>query len=75
MTETARQTRDTGWTPPNGPISKDVFQSATELKSLIQRDMGTRTIEEANRICDSILGDSERIAELENAKVLGGING
>ena len=75
MTETARQTGNTGWTPPTGPISKDVFQAATELKSLIQRDMGIRTIEEANRICNSILGDSERIAELENVKVLGGING
>jgi hypothetical protein len=75
MAETARQTKDIGWTPPIGPISKDVFQAVTELKSLIQRDMETRTIEEANRLCDSILGDSERIFELEKTKMLGGING
>ncbi|MBI9081731.1 MAG: hypothetical protein JEY79_18570 [Pseudodesulfovibrio sp.] len=75
MKETARRTRNIGWTVPNGPISKDVFQTVTELKSLIQRNMGSRTIEEANRLCDSILSNAEHIAGLENAKMLGGING
>ena len=72
--ETRRQTGNQPW-PPTGLISSRIVSRALELKGLIQRDMAPRTIEEANRICDTIIKLTEQVEVLENAPLTGGYNG
>lgn len=74
--ETRRQTGNRPWPDtPKGVISGKIVRKALDLKGLIQRGMDSRTIEEANRVCDALIFDAETVAMLENAPLTGGYNG
>lgn len=57
-----------------GVIGSKMANYAIELKGLVQRDMASRTIEEANRLCDAIISEAERVEEMENAVLIGGFS-
>jgi hypothetical protein len=67
MSETARATGNGGWCRPEGPISKKIAAVSLELKSLVQRNMGAEAVERATNLCNSLLAESERVAELETS--------
>lgn len=70
--ETRRQTGNNGWSMPTGPVSRKIAARALELKGLIQRDMATQSVELANAICNRIIEDTEDVAVLETAPLIGG---
>lgn len=74
--DTRRQTGNQAW-PRNaqGIIGSKIAGQALALKGLIQRDMASRTIEEANRLCDAIITTAEQVETLEHAPLIGGANG
>ncbi|MBC17116.1 MAG: hypothetical protein CL942_08695 [Desulfovibrio sp.] len=76
MNDTRRQTQNQAW-PWNaqGLIGSKIAGQALALKGLIQRDMASRTIEEANRICDAIITTAEQVENLEHAPLIGGTHG
>lgn len=67
MDGTGRKTGNGPWRAPDGPVSRKVTGAALELKALIQRGMSAEDMEQATRLCNAILRESERVAELETS--------
>jgi hypothetical protein len=67
MNETSRKTGNGSWRAPVGPISRNISSAALELKALIQRGMSSEDMEQATQHCNTILCESERVAELETS--------
>jgi hypothetical protein len=68
-----RQTGNRAWPKDaQGVIGRDIANTAVALKGLIQRSMNTGDVEEANRLCNSIIDDAQRVEGLEGAAGIGG---
>jgi hypothetical protein len=67
MNETSRKTGNGPWRTPGGPISRNITNAALELKALNQRGMSAEDMEQATRLCNAIIHESERVAELETS--------
>jgi hypothetical protein len=68
-----RQTGNKSWPwDAKGVIGSKMAATALELKSIIQRDMGSQSIVEANRLCNAIINDAERVEGLENVILIRG---
>jgi hypothetical protein len=65
MSETARKTGNAGWTRPSGPISGNQARDVLKLKELLGPQMSHADLEEAMRRCNSLLAETERVAEME----------
>jgi hypothetical protein len=71
--DTRRQTGNQAW-PLNadGNIGRRIARLALDLKGLLQRDMASRTVTDANRLCDDIIAEAERVEGLETVAAFGG---
>lgn len=67
MSETARTTHNTGWTP-DGAISGDIMNCAARIRLLADK-LPSKLREEANEIASSVADGAMRVNGLENAIV------
>jgi hypothetical protein len=61
--------------PPEAPSSNKIQSAALGLKGMLQRDMPAHAIEQANRLCNIILGEVDAVRGLETTALIGGAHG